>query len=314
MRVVLLWIGKKKIFRLHVTNIINLFGLLCENSNFEPYITLIPSNNAASPEHAKNKKPPSTNTSSKWEKKFYSYCKLLHEGFLLKKINFIEGDVFELKTYLTAYETAQNDYGYTYLSDENIVYEKRITSNDLICVSLILNKLPKLKVEPMKVVSWMFTTNNGQELLPQSLKNYLTQQNTIDTSHSLSQKPHKKSKHGAVSVKDTAKLLGVSERTIYNWEKGKTILPQGYPGRADAITLRLFANDFHQKKSLSKTALNIKNLYHPENIKKYTDSDMEEEYDKKSCDYEEKKEQSNKTHENKNSELYYIPSNSLYEY
>ena len=60
-----------------------------------------------------------------------------------------------------------------------------------------------------------------------------------------------------VTQKDAAKRLGVDERTIRNWESGKTPLPHGYT-RQSLTGFLLFANDFNMKNAF-KEDTNAKN-------------------------------------------------------
>ena len=63
-------------------------------------------------------------------------------------------------------------------------------------------------------------------------------------------------RHKNVSIKEAALILGVSERTVKNWEAGK-YTPEEWPGRADAIALRAF---METKKSRDATKRGLKNI------------------------------------------------------
>lgn len=57
-----------------------------------------------------------------------------------------------------------------------------------------------------------------------------------------------------VTQKEAARRLGVTERTIRNWDSGKTTPQGGYPGRNSLTSFLMFAEDYKAKKSLKKNA------------------------------------------------------------
>ncbi len=74
-----------------------------------------------------------------------------------------------------------------------------------------------------------------------------------DTGNDVSS-PKQNSIKPEVTQKEAANKLGVSVRTINNWEKGRTALPDGYPGRMSRSSFLIFAEDFITKKALKKDA------------------------------------------------------------
>ena len=74
-----------------------------------------------------------------------------------------------------------------------------------------------------------------------------------DTGNDVSS-PKQNSIKPEVTQKEAAYKLGVSVRTINNWEKGRTALPDGYPGRMSRTSFLIFAEDFITKKALKKDA------------------------------------------------------------
>lgn len=66
--------------------------------------------------------------------------------------------------------------------------------------------------------------------------------------------PHqRKSQREEVTQEEAAMRVGVTTRTIRNWDKGKQT-PQGYPGRQSRTHFMVFAEGFKIDKSLKKKA------------------------------------------------------------
>jgi len=57
----------------------------------------------------------------------------------------------------------------------------------------------------------------------------------------------------AVSIETARELAGVSVRRIKNWDKGIN-MPEGYPGRGDAVSFDIFINELNTKKRTAKIA------------------------------------------------------------
>ena len=69
------------------------------------------------------------------------------------------------------------------------------------------------------------------------------------------QKPRKAAgKRKEISVKDAAKLCGMSPSTIEKWENGKRKKPEDYPGREDAVSFRQWAERYKSRKAMVATA------------------------------------------------------------
>lgn len=64
----------------------------------------------------------------------------------------------------------------------------------------------------------------------------------------------KRRPHGKIYQEAAAKLCGVGLRTIQRWDAGGKNTPPDYPGRADAVVFRMFANQYNQQKRIEAAA------------------------------------------------------------
>lgn len=70
--------------------------------------------------------------------------------------------------------------------------------------------------------------------------------------------PRTRRPRGEISASDAAKAMGVSSRTIQNWDRGKNS-PPGYPGRSNAISFYQFANTWKNQKAMNKIVRSMNN-------------------------------------------------------
>lgn len=70
--------------------------------------------------------------------------------------------------------------------------------------------------------------------------------------------PRTRRPRGEISASDAAEAMGVSSRTIQNWDRGKNS-PPGYPGRSNAISFYQFANTWKNQKAMNKIARSMNN-------------------------------------------------------
>ena len=82
---------------------------------------------------------------------------------------------------------------------------------------------------------------------------YMTAMRQADAAPANS-KPKTKQRQ-AVTQRDAAKLCGVTEETIRRWEKGAG-KPEGYPGRQDAVTLRVWVEGNRQAANIKRAVKN----------------------------------------------------------
>lgn len=151
--------------------------------------------------------------------------------------------------------------------------KKKITTYTLTCLNLLLNKLNAIKISPSEFIDWLTSITSGDEFFPQSLKRYISIKNKNDlvlaSTQSHNKPVDKKWKHGCISRKEAAKELGVSEKQIYDWEKGRRT-PEDYPGRNNKLAFSMFAVSYHATKKSLDEARKMNRPYFTKNIDIYS--------------------------------------------
>ena len=118
-----------------------------------------------------------------------------------------------------------------------------------------LQEVYKLEVRPGEVVRWMNSFSKGQELLPASLREYLAAAVTAVSSETTTGKTTKTPQLTyEVSAKDAAERLGVSVRTIQNWDTKRFPKHLRYPGRTSLTAFQMFAARWDYEKQQKEIA------------------------------------------------------------
>jgi len=109
---------------------------------------------------------------------------------------------------------------------------------------LTVNKIQKL-VEKLNAVPASSTTAQ-----------VLTDAQPCESASQPKTKAKRKHTRGAITQKQAAARCQVSLRLFQNWEAGQNV-PDGFPGRSDAMALAAWANSYAKQQELRRIAMNI---------------------------------------------------------
>lgn len=115
-----------------------------------------------------------------------------------------------------------------------------------------VNEEQEKNTESIKVVLAPNIISEGVKIADEANISNITPQ-TPNDSETIIKTKKKYRPRGDISAKEAAEILEVSERQVRNWDKG-TNMPEGYPGRSDAISFEQFANSYLKRKNFKKMA------------------------------------------------------------